>query len=85
MCDALNQGIRHMHIYLDSQLLVSHLNQAFEIRDSHHFQKYLHAKGLSQQFDHITFTHVPRNQNQTADHIANNILNWNASQIKNHK
>ena len=31
MCDALHQGIHHMHIYLDSQLVASQLNQTFEV------------------------------------------------------
>ena len=84
MCDALNQGIRHIHIYLDSQLVVSHLNQTFEIKYSHLFRKYLHAKRLSRQFDYITFTHVPRSQNQTFDRIANNIPKKNASRINHH-
>ena len=84
MCDALNQCIRHMDIYINSQLVVSQLNQEFEVRDSHLFRKYLHAKILSRQFDHITFTHVPRNQNQIVDCIAKNILNWNASWINHH-
>ena len=84
MCDALHQGIRHMHIYLDSQLVVSQLNQTFETRDTHLFRKYLCAKKLSRQFDYITFSHVPRSQNQITDHIANNILNWNASLSHTH-
>ena len=73
-----------MHIYLDSQLVVSQLNEVFEIWDSHMFRKYLHEQILSRQFYHIAFTHVPRNQNQRIDRIANNILNWNASRIKYH-
>ena len=84
MCEALHQGIRHMHFYLDSKLVVSQLNQPSGIRDSHLFIKYLRAKRLSRQFDYITFTHVPRSQNQIDDCIANNILNWNASQINHH-
>ena len=84
MCDALHQGIRHMHVYLNSQLVVSQLNQTFETRDTHLFRKYLCAKRLSRQFDYITFTHIPRSQNQVVDRIDKNILNWNASRINNH-
>ena len=84
MSDTLHQGIRHMHVYLDSQLVVSQLNQTFETRDTHLFRKILCAKRLSIQFDYIKFTHVPRSQNQIVDHIANSILNWNASRINHH-
>ena len=62
MCEALHQGIRHMNVYLDSQLVVSHLNQTFETRDTNLFRKYLCAKRLSIKFDYITFSHVLRNQ-----------------------
>ena len=42
-CKSLHQGIRHMHVYLDSQLVVSKLNQTFETRDANLFRKYLCA------------------------------------------
>ena len=38
MCNALHRSIRHMHIYLDSQLVVSQLNQTFETRDTHYLE-----------------------------------------------
>ena len=53
MCEALHQGICNMHVYLDSQLVVSQLNLTFETRDTHLFRKYLRAKRLSKQFDHM--------------------------------
>ena len=54
MCEALHQGIRHMHVYLDSQLVVSQLNQTFESKYANLFRKYLCARRLSKQFDYIT-------------------------------
>ena len=74
MCEALHQGIRHMHVYLDSQLVVSQLKQKFETQDAKLFRKYLRARRLSRKFDYITFSHVSRNQNQIIDRRANNIL-----------
>ena len=67
MCDTLHQGICHMHVYLDSQVVVLQLNQKFETRDTHLFRKYLRAKRLSRKFHYITFTHVPRSQNQIVE------------------
>ena len=84
MCEALHQGIHHMHVYLDSELVVSQLNQTFETRDASLLRKYLHAKGLSRQFGYITLSHVSKNQNQTTDRIDNNILDWNASRTNHH-
>ena len=73
MFDALHEGIFHMHVYLNSQLVVSLLNQTFETIYTHLFRKYLRAKRLSRQLDYITF--IPRSQNKVADRLANNILN----------
>ena len=84
MCEALHHGIRHMHVYLDSQLVVLQLNQTFETRDANLFRKKLCARRLIRQFDYITLSHVSRNQNQIVYCIANNILDWNASRENHH-
>ena len=44
---ALQMGIRHLHVFLDSQLLVSQLNNCYQVRDPCLFRKFLHTKQLS--------------------------------------
>ena len=37
---ALQMGIRHLHVFLDSQLLVSQLNNCYQVRDPCIFRKF---------------------------------------------
>ena len=72
----LQMGICHLHVFLDSQLLVSQLNNCYQVRDPYLFRKFLRTKQLSRQFESITFTHVPRAHNSVTNQMANNILDW---------
>ena len=71
----LQLGIHHLDVFLDSQLLVSQLNNHYRVRDSCLFRKYLCTKQMVRTFESITFTHVPKNLNSVADQMANDILN----------
>ena len=57
----LQLGIFHLDVFLDSQLLVSQLNNYYRVRDPCLFRKFLHTKQMVRTFESITFTHVPRN------------------------
>ena len=72
----LQLGIHHIDVFLDSQLLVSQLNNNYRVRDPRLFRKYLRTKHMVRTFESITFTHVPRNLNSVVDQMANDILNW---------
>jgi len=72
--DSHHLGIHHLHVFLDSQLVVSQLNKTFQVRDTCLFQKYLHEQRLAKHFNHIKFTHIPRDKNHIVDHIAKQIL-----------
>ena len=73
--------IHHLYVFLDSQLLVSQLNNHYRVQDPCLFRNYLRTKQMVRTFESITFTHVPRNLNSVADQMANDILNWH---IHNH-
>ena len=73
---ALQMGICHLHVFLDSQLLVSQLNNCYQVCDPCLFRKFLRTKQLSRWFESITFTHVPRAHNRVTDQMENNILDW---------
>ena len=51
----LQSGIHHLDIFLDSQLLVSQLNNHYRVRDPRLFRKYLRTKQMVKKFDSITF------------------------------
>jgi ribonuclease HI len=74
LADAQHHSIRHLSIFLDSQLVVLQLNNVYRICDPFLFHKYLQVRLLSQHFDSITFTHIPRQLNQITDNLANIVL-----------
>ena len=73
---ALQLGIHHLDVFLDSQLLVSQLNNYYRVCDPYLFRKFLRTKQMVRAFESITFTHVPINLNSVADQMDNDILNW---------
>jgi len=74
LVDALAYRILHLHVRLDSLLLVMQLNGVYHVHNQVLFRKYLRVKLLVHEFETITFSHVPRAQNHYVDTIANNIL-----------
>ena len=76
LATALQIGIHHLDVFLDSQLLVSQLNNYNRVRDPWLFRKFLCTKQMVREFSSITFTHVPRNLNSVADQMANDVLEW---------
>ena len=75
LATALQLGIHHLNVFLDSQLLVSQLNNHYQVRDPCLFRKYLRTKHMVRTFQSITFTHVPKNLNSVREQMANDILN----------
>ena len=73
---ALQMGIYHLDIFLDSQLLVSQLNNYYRVHALFLFRKFLCTKQMVRTFESITFTHAPRNLISVVDQMANDILNW---------
>ena len=74
--DAISHGIPSLEVCLDLQLVVSQLNGLYHIRDLKLLQIFLHVRLLEQQFESITYIHVPRNVNQVVDSYAKNVLDW---------
>ena len=71
----LQLGIHQFNVFLDSQLLVSQMNNHYRVHDPCLFRKNLRTKHMVRTFESITFTHVPINLNSVADQMANDILN----------
>ena len=74
--NSLHLGIRHLDVFLDSQLLISQLNHFYRVCDPYLFRKFLCTKKLVRNFESIAFTHVPRNLNSVADQMPNDFLEW---------
>ena len=84
LADAQHHHIRHLSVLLNSQLVVLQLNNVYPIRDPCLFRKYFQVRLLSQHFDSITFTHIPRQLNQIIDNLANIVLDWHISHQATH-
>ena len=79
LVDALFHRILHLHVRLDSLLLVMQLNGVYRVHNPVLLRRYLRVKILIHAFETITFNHVPREQNHYVDSIANHVLDWHLS------
>jgi hypothetical protein len=66
-------------MFLDSQLVVSHLNGLYHIHDPVLLRWFLRVHLLERSFEFITYEHVPRHTNLVTDAYANYILDWHLS------
>ena len=76
LVDALSHRILHLHVHLDSLLVVLQLNGVYRVHNPLLFRQYLRVKILIREFRFITFHHIPRDQIHYVDQIANHILDW---------
>jgi ribonuclease HI len=74
LADTQHHHIRHLSIFLDSQLVILQLNNVYRVRDPCLFRKYLQVRLLSRHFDFITFTQILRQLNQIIDNLVNIVL-----------
>ena len=75
--DALSRGITQLEVRLDSQLVVSQLNRAYQVRNPILLRQFMQVRLLERNFEFIIFNHIPRNQNSLTNAYANYILDWN--------
>ena len=61
--DALSCGITQLEVLLDSQLVVSQLNQAYQVWNPILLRQFMQVRLLERNFEFITFNQIPRNQN----------------------
>lgn len=60
--------------YLDSELVVRQLKHEYKVKNKDLAPLFLKIHNLSLQFDKIAFFHIPREQNQVADKLANEAM-----------
>ena len=63
-----------LQIYMDSEIVVGQMIGRFSVRSVALKQWHAQACRLVRQFDTVTFTHIPREQNRLADALANEAL-----------
>jgi len=64
-------GARRVRCLMDSQLVVRQLNGSYRVKHRDMLPLYRRVLELIQQFEEVTFAHVPRDQNAEADRLAN--------------
>ncbi len=71
---ALQLGVKTLHVYMDSLLVINQMKGVFKVKNKELLPVYKTIKGLSLQFQSVSFTHVPRELNKLADAEVNRIL-----------
>lgn len=72
--EARNMGIREVHVYMDSLLVVNQMLGIFKIKNRDLWPIHDSIKQLVSSFRSATFTHVPRELNKVADGEVNDAL-----------
>lgn len=67
-------GIKELAVYMDSELIVKQINGIYKIKNPDLLPVYKDVKSLAENFQKISFTHVPRALNKLADEMVNKCL-----------
>ena len=76
LSEAISLGVDSLVVFLDSQLVVSQLNNTYRVRDPFLLRLFLRVRLLQRSFQFLTFIHIPRADNWFADSLANQALDW---------
>lgn len=79
---ALAHGERRVRIFSDSELMVRQLEGTYRVKHPGLLPLFQEAKGLLARFQEAPIRHVPREQNQEADRLANRALDEKASKLE---
>ena len=67
---ALEMGIRELKVYGDSSLIILQTLGEYKTRDSKLVPYHQHLTEMTEAFEAISFTYIPRSENQFADALA---------------
>lgn len=67
-------GNKNIECFLDSELVVKHLNREYKIKDENLQPLFIKVWNLTLDFDCVKFTHIPREENKLADGLVNKEL-----------
>lgn len=71
---AMEKGYTHLSFFLDSQLVVEQLNRNYKIKDKGLQGLFLQAWNQVQEFAKVTFSYIPREENEHADRLVNEAI-----------
>ncbi|POM65638.1 Ribonuclease HI [Phytophthora palmivora] len=64
----------HVHVHMDSQLIVRQMQGQYRVKAANLRRLYQQCKELSGALPHVTFSHVAREENTAADRLANEAI-----------
>lgn len=67
-------GVKKVHVFMDSLLVINQMKGIFKVRNKELLPVYNRVKAQIADFDEVIFTHVPRELNKLADAEVNRIL-----------
>lgn len=70
----LSKGVRVLHVYLDSMLVVNQMKGIFKVKNRDLWSLFERLKETQLKFKTVTFTHIPRELNKLADTEVNKAL-----------
>lgn len=75
--EAKKRGLssREIEVRMDSELIVRQLNDEYQVKEETLWPQYMKVHNLTvAHFPHITFVHVPREENKDADRLVNEAI-----------
>lgn len=72
--EAQRMRVRHVDVYMDSLLVINQMKGIFKVKNRDLWPIHDAVKRLAKNFEHISFTQVPRELNRLADRAVNRAL-----------
>jgi len=76
LLEAISLGVDSLVVFLDSQLVVSQLNNTYWVRDPFLLRLFLRVRLLQRSFQFLTFIHIAQADNWMVDSLANQAIDW---------
>lgn len=81
--ECARMGVKEVHSYMDSLLVVNQMKGIFKVKNRELWPLHDAVKKLADRFEHITFKHVPREFNKLADAAVNRAMDDHAGAATN--
>lgn len=72
--EAAKMSIKTVHVYMDSMLVVNQMLGIFKVKNRDLWPIHEAIKATLSKFEHVSFTHIPRELNKVADRAVNDAL-----------
>lgn len=72
--ECVKMGVRQLHVYMDSLLVVNQMKGMFKVKNRDLWPIHEAIKQLATRFEEVHFSHVPREFNKLADAAVNRAL-----------